>query len=46
MGTCNLCRSTANTLASLGDWEDFDLSAPAEQTWYESIPRVMGVLTK
>ncbi|PKS06082.1 hypothetical protein jhhlp_007916, partial [Lomentospora prolificans] len=46
MSTCNLCRPTAKILSGLGEWEDFSLSAPIDQSPYDPIPRVMGVLTK
>ncbi|OHF03884.1 hypothetical protein CORC01_00746 [Colletotrichum orchidophilum] len=46
MGSCQLCRSTGQTLQQVGSWSDVDLAQPADESSSDVIPHIIGVLTK
>ncbi|KAL2875644.1 hypothetical protein SGCOL_009105 [Colletotrichum sp. CLE4] len=46
MGSCQLCRSTGQTLQSVGSWSEVDLAQPAGESSSDVIPHIVGVLTK
>ncbi|KAK4224735.1 S-adenosyl-L-methionine-dependent methyltransferase [Podospora fimiseda] len=46
IGGCEMCRDTPKWLKEAGPWGDIDLSRPEKSVWYETMPNVIGVLTK
>ncbi|KAK3996682.1 S-adenosyl-L-methionine-dependent methyltransferase [Cladorrhinum sp. PSN332] len=46
IGGCELCRDTSKWLKEAGPWSEIDLSKPEKSAWYETVPHVIGVLTK
>lgn len=45
IGGCRLCRSTSKLLEEVGLWEKIDLAQPQDESPYEIVPHVLGVLT-
>ncbi|KAF6817544.1 phospholipid methyltransferase [Colletotrichum musicola] len=46
MGSCHLCRRTGETLRQAGQWMEVNLAKPAEESFNEVIPHIVGTLTK
>ncbi|KAL8382964.1 hypothetical protein RB595_006638 [Gaeumannomyces hyphopodioides] len=46
IGGCRLRNETAKYLRSAGPWSDFDLAQPSTEPWFNTLPHVLGILTK
>lgn len=46
VGGCELQRDTGRYLREAGPWSNVDLSPLAGELWFQSVPHVVGVLTK
>ncbi|KAK4162663.1 S-adenosyl-L-methionine-dependent methyltransferase [Cladorrhinum sp. PSN259] len=46
IGGCEMCRDTPKWLKEAGPWSEIDLSKPEASVWYETMPHIIGVLTK
>ena len=46
LGGCSITRDTGKWLKEAGPWSKVDLKQPEDETPYDMVPHVMGVLTK
>ena len=46
MGSCHLCRPTREMIVSAGSWDEVDLVRREDESGFEVIPHVVGVLRK
>lgn len=46
IGGCRLRNETAKYLRSAGPWSEIDLAQPPAEPWFNTLPHVLGILTK
>ncbi|KAK4670582.1 uncharacterized protein QC763_213050 [Podospora pseudopauciseta] len=47
VGGCEMCRDTSKyLLQDAGPWQEVDLAQPANSPWFQTMPHIIGVLTK
>ncbi|KAK4188044.1 S-adenosyl-L-methionine-dependent methyltransferase [Podospora australis] len=46
VGGCEMCRDTPKWLREAGPWSEIDLCEPVGSPWYQTMPHIIGVLTK
>jgi hypothetical protein len=46
LGGCSITRDTEKSLKSAGSWSKVDLSPPDDETPYQVLPHIQGILMK
>ncbi|KAF9697749.1 hypothetical protein EKO04_004216 [Ascochyta lentis] len=46
LGGCQLCRDTGKALREAGPWSKVDFKQPPEEPWHQTVPHILGTLTK
>lgn len=46
IGGCDIQRNTGKWLKEAGPWSNIDLAHPSTESWFHTLPHILGILTK